>query len=425
MRACARRLLSVVGAFALGTGWAASGVGGSPAAYASDMIACNSIGTAPDATATGTPMQGRLPDDPFASLRIKEAQDALRSRITPGEGVSVAVLDSGIQASRIAARVVPLTKVTGIAAGVYFHGTTVAGLIAGEPAPGALGGIAPGVRLLDLPVAKVPPNGETAALQWTAVARALSYLSRQRSGEHLIVNMSLETSTDRPAIRAAVQRLIGRGAIVVAAGGNRTSEDSTASPSASPYVGTEDHNRDVFPADYPGVVAVGASSTPGGSDTAGDPDPTGAVYANSAIDVAAPTEGARSWTLNGKPCIITDVATSWSTAIVSGVLALLWSEYPDDTNAALVDRLERTASGRDDERGLFTGAGVVQPYDAVTRPLGPAASPSPTTVPQARVAPPPADVLKGTRQDALWWGLLGGGALILALILRPLLSRRR
>jgi membrane-anchored mycosin MYCP len=41
-------------------------------------------------------------------------------------------------------------------------------------------------------------------------------------------------------------------------------------------------------------------------------------------------------------------------------------------------------------------------------------------------APVPSDdLLAGTRDDAVWWGLVGGGVLLLALILRPMLARRR
>ena len=34
------------------------------------------------------------------------------------------------------------------------------------------------------------------------------------------------------------------------------------------------------------------------------------------------------------------------------------------------------------------------------------------------------DVLAATRRHAVWWGLLGGGALLVAVVLRPVLSRR-
>ena len=37
----------------------------------------------------------------------------------------------------------------------------------------------------------------------------------------------------------------------------------------------------------------------------------------------------------------------------------------------------------------------------------------------------PDDVLASTRENAVWWGLVGGGTLLLALVLRPVLARRR
>lgn len=36
-----------------------------------------------------------------------------------------------------------------------------------------------------------------------------------------------------------------------------------------------------------------------------------------------------------------------------------------------------------------------------------------------------ADPLATVRENAIWWGIAGGGALGLALVLRPLFSRRK
>ncbi len=38
---------------------------------------------------------------------------------------------------------------------------------------------------------------------------------------------------------------------------------------------------------------------------------------------------------------------------------------------------------------------------------------------------PEPDPLAGALDDARWWGLVGGGALVVALLARPLLARRR
>jgi membrane-anchored mycosin MYCP len=80
----------------------------------------------------------------------------------------------------------------------------------------------------------------------------------------------------------------------------------------------------------------------------------------------------------------------------------------------------------------MVGAGSVQAMDALTRPmvigedgtdLGAGSvehQPQVLNVPEE-----PEDVLASTRGDAVWWGLLGGGVLLLAVVLRPVLARRR
>jgi membrane-anchored mycosin MYCP len=45
--------------------------------------------------------------------------------------------------------------------------------------------------------------------------------------------------------------------------------------------------------------------------------------------------------------------------------------------------------------------------------------------PRVTAPQPPPDPVAGTLADARWWGLLGGAALVVALLLRPLLARRR
>jgi len=80
----------------------------------------------------------------------------------------------------------------------------------------------------------------------------------------------------------------------------------------------------------------------------------------------------------------------------------------------------------------LTGAGQVQALAALTATAGELREggyagdtdvPRPST---AAAAPEkPEDLLASTRGSAVWWGLLGGGALLLAVLARPLLARRR
>jgi membrane-anchored mycosin MYCP len=155
------------------------------------------------------------------------------------------------------------------------------------------------------------------------------------------------------------------------------------------------------------------------------------VLESSATDVAAPTAGAVSYSLRGEPCLLLDPATSYAAAEVSGVLALLQSAY-DEPVAASVRRLLTTADGPSDVPNPLVGAGTVQAMDALTRPMDIApdgtdeGAGSVEHEPQVLSVPPePDDLLASTRHDAVWWGLVGGGVLLLALVLRPVLARRR
>lgn len=341
---------------------------------------------------------------PLAQIGVPAAQRWLNARgTTPGAGVTVAVVDSGIGGG--------LPVAPGSAGGqpTYFHGTAVAGVITA---------IAPGVRLLDLPV-YTSDQQQGPQVSAAGVRGAFDALVAHPEWGVSIVNASLEVGDD-PALAADVAALRKRGVIVVASTGNRLE----ASGVPSTYRGGEDFAKRYFPAGYDGVLGVSAVAPPGG-------DTAAAVLANSATDVTAPTVGLTSVSLLGTPCLLDDVATSWAAAEVSGVMALLRSAYPRQSSAQLIARLESTASGRPDVRTDFAGAGVVQADQAVSRPLAlsPTGEVSAPAVPRAddraSVPPPAPDALAGTRHLSVWWGLLGGGALLLALVLRPVLSRRR
>ena len=356
----------------------------------------------------GTTLINVPTDDPLTQIGVPRAQQWLRDHGTqPGAGVTVAVIDSGVGGG--------VTKAAGSAPGAptYFHGSAVAGIIAGPS------GIAPDAHILDLRVYTGANSSTGPQVSATSVTAAFNALVAHPEWHVSIVNASLEVG-DTPQLRADVARLRKRGVVVVASTGNRM--QAAGVPSA--YVGGEDFAQHYFPAGYDGVVGVSAVAPVGADSTA-------SVLANSATDVSAPTVGLPTLSMLGTSCVLNDVATSWSTAEVSGVLALLRSAYPNADADELVARLEDTASGRTDVRTDFAGAGVVQAYEALARPLtlSPSGKQSTDAVPAPddhASAPPPAhDVLAGTRHLSVWWGLLGGGALLLALVLRPVLSRRR
>jgi len=401
-----------------------------PAAYAEEG-ACSEI---QDDTTDADEV--KAPSAPLEELRIEEATELLDRRDTePGEGVGVAVVDSGISDD---ARITQepgfqATQFSKTTADSYYHGTAVAGLIAGGDRPsGEPVGIAPAATLFDVRVYDAPEDsddGELGGLTDAGVITGLNWVAdnvNTGSVRIRIVNVSLAMQPS-PQLEDVVGRLAKKGVVVVAASGNRPSSEDD--PVLGDFFGEplpgEDAARVVFPAGYDSVVAA-TTSVPRGVDA------RDFIVQNSATDIAAPTNEGVSYSLTGVSCLLPpEAATSWAAAEISGVLALLMSAYVDEPADRTVARLYRTATGAGDVTTRLTGHGVAQPVEALKRPLTfddrdvPETSETYNTVLKALAPRPEADVLADTRQDAVWWGLVGGGALVVAMLLRPVLARRR
>lgn len=396
--------------------------GPAAAAPVADDIACAQVRAedpAPRATAASRPVQ---------VLGIPQARE-LAGRPAAGQGVRVAVVDSGVSRTgwvRVAARV-SLTGMTEVLDG---HGTAVAGLVAGRArAGGEAVGVAPGVAVVDVRVYDegTPTRPDSLPIDSTRVARGLDWLAARADRLGVGVAVVPLATSDDPALREAVARLAAADVVVVAASGNRPTEstDPLFARFSSRRPG-EDAAGAVFPAGYDSVLAVSATA----DGAPGDVDARDLVLASSAVDVAAPTYDAVSVSLNGGTCLLPEVATSWAAAEVAGVVALLRARYPQESAPQIVARLVATADGSPVARSLLTGAGVVQPVEALTRPVHPAADGSvaglareagrfaPATAPDERP-----ETAAALRERMLRWALLGSAGLALALVLRPLLRR--
>ncbi|WP_328527780.1 S8/S53 family peptidase [Nocardioides sp. NBC_00368] len=311
---------------------------------------------------------------PFAIMRIGEAQKVSKQ----GQGIRVAVVDSGYSAKA-----------------QDYRGTVASGLITG---------IAPKVTLSDHPVLKV--GQEKSTIDAKRMVAELNSLAKGNA-KGLVVDIGLPATEGAAGLETAVDTLTKKGAIVVMAAdwsGIATGTDRDMAPK-------------VFPNTNDSVVTVSASGT-----WASDPD--SAVLPNSNTDVAAPTYGAASKTLFGQPCWVDSISTSFASAEVSAVLALIWSTNPGWSASQVIDRLYSTTSGVEGQGSRYWGAGVVNAYDALTRPAVEEAAEAPE-VEQAPMAREKVDPLDAVRDNAVWWGIGGGGALGLALVLRPLFSRRK
>ena len=374
---------------------------------------------------------------PLSALHVAQAQALLRrdGRL-PGRPVNVAVLDSGISTAR---RPHPLPVVDHYAVPgangqvVDYHGTAVAGLVAGRPRGVALTGIAPDVGLVDVQVWGWPQGAQRtpAPLSSENLAAGLRWVAAHAARDHIDVAVVSLAATRAPVLADAVRRVERAGVLLVAASGNRPDPtDPGPFPQYAKVRPGQDAVHDIYPAGYPGVVAA--------ATTYHDLD---ALLPNSATDIAVPTAGGISVALNGGDCVLTAPATSWSAAEIGGVAALLFKGFPGEDAAQVRARLLATASGTapdgsspagEADVSLYFGRGVAQPVEALTRPLSPSPDGSlPLTRPQRDRTPPAtapvpdADALAHTRRLAIWGGLIGFGGLLVAAVLRPLLTRRR
>ena len=155
------------------------------------------------------------------------------------------------------------------------------------------------------------------------------------------------------------------------------------------------------------------------------------MWTGPGTDVSAPAVRALSVTVGGAACGIVDVASSWATAEVSGLAALLFAEYPNLAPAQVSTRIIATARGAMNDSAL-DGHGMIQPLEALTADLdiakdGRLRRAPAYAAPRSEVtAPdPPRDIAEESRDTMVWWALGAGGAILLGLLLRPLTARRR
>ncbi|MET8863374.1 S8 family serine peptidase [Nonomuraea sp. NPDC004580] len=246
----------------------------------------------------------------LGALRLPDAW-----RTSKGEGVTVAVLDTGVNPGHPDLRDAviegpDLTGPGGDGRGWGPHGTAMAGLIAGrghgEGGKGGVLGVAPAATVLSVRVTL--ENGDPRRAHrrpgWRdALARGIRYAADHGAG---VISMSLGGGSGAwegsAAEEEAVQYAIGKGAVLVASSGN----DGAAA------------NRKNFPAAYPGVIAVGAVDRRGRV----------ARFSNRQDYVSVVAPGTDIVTADGGDSYVVSDGTSSAAAIVAGIAALIRSAHP-------------------------------------------------------------------------------------------------
>lgn len=281
-------------------------------------------------------------------------------RLSQGAGVSVAVIDTGVDADHpdLTGQVLPGKDFTGADdphTDAVGHGTAMASLIAGHGhglnGPAGVKGLAPRAKILPVRVEATRGtfDGKIDTAAWTAGVR---YAVQQGAS---VINLSLDDSSAYPGSKAAkaIEYAQSHDVVVVAAAGN-------------------DAGTVNYPAALPGVVAVSAvdqALNPWSKSNTGN------------VTVAAPgVQVAQADPTTASGYAVAD-GTSGSTAYVSAIVALLRSKYPDLSAGQIVNRLVKSASFLQHEgkkapdREL--GYGIARPGTALTMdiPKGPKQGP--------------------------------------------------
>ncbi|HJQ02478.1 MAG TPA: S8 family serine peptidase [Jatrophihabitans sp.] len=281
-----------------------------------------------------------------------------------GRGITVAVIDTGVQASvpELQGRVLPGTDLIGNGSDGrtdydtddFSHGTAMASIIVARPGSAGIEGLAPGAKILPI---SVPLRGVVRIGTPTPNATAVAIDYAADHGAR-IINLSLggvRDPSDGPdpcpaAVQTAVLHALTKGALVVAASGNSGDDGS---PVEEPGVCL-------------GVISVGAV----------DRQLTVSAFSSRHpyLTVSAPGDSIPSLS---RDSAYVGEGTSQATAITSAALALVWSKYPHETNRQVLTRLLNTVTDRGPAgRDPAYGFGVINPAAAIAaHPAAGAANP--------------------------------------------------
>ncbi|MGW1494611.1 S8 family serine peptidase [Streptomyces sp. NPDC002402] len=296
-------------------------------------------------------ISGMAPAAVAADVQSKQWYlDAMRAKdmwkVTTGEGIKIAVIDTGVNSSTPSLKGqvlkgVDATEADGEATDDYDgHGTTMAELIAGTGVSGGLRGLAPGAKIIPMRISNTEfqnehkVNGQDAEDAIRAAA----------DSDAQIINMSFASEYSSPGERAAVEYAESKGKLFFAGSGNNAKEG----------------NKPQYPAGYPQVVGVASA----------DRDGKVAEYSQHGdnVDIASPGRGLPAWCDEKfQRYCDGDGGTSSATAIASASAALVWSMHRDWTANQVLRALIDTA-GRDWKKGTrsnYLGHGLIRPRQII------------------------------------------------------------
>ncbi|WP_336249079.1 S8 family peptidase [Stomatohabitans albus] len=298
------------------------------------------------------------------NLDYVKAEDAWK--ISQGEGVTVAVLDSGVYAEHpdFEGRVVRGYVAPGSTPGDQDgHGTHVAGIIAaGTNNKIDIAGLAPKVTIWDGKITADNAHGTSTMMASGIVAAVNANVD--------IINISMTAKTEMPLVESAIKAANDRGIPVVVSAGN---DAASGSPKR-------------WPAAYDDCFTVGAIKEDGNWASFSN--------TNDYIDVTAP--GYYIAGLNHQGGFMYMHGTSQAAPMVSGTLALLKAANPSLSYTTLQDTVRNTATGPRKTINVLSALTRVAPQPTPVAPVAPEmpvnqtpSSPTPQAPPVTAPLPAP------------------------------------
>jgi subtilisin family serine protease len=326
------------------------------------------LGALPALPARAAPVDS-VRDQQFWVLDMMHVTDAWN--VTEGSGVTVAVIDSGVNpdVSDLTGSVTNGPDYTGVHTfpnnpNWGLHGTWMASMIAGhgnDGGPDGIGpdgivGVAPQSRILSIRV--IPDKEDPGYPAYNKepeqqIQNELAEGIRKAVADHArVISMSIGYSAPSGTVRAAIDYAYQHGAVLVASSGNSGDNDTQHASRRSGMAPVS------FPAEYPGVLGVGAVTSGG--------QPASFSSGNLSVQVAAPGKGVPAQGRNG--LYYTVDGTSPACALVAGVAALIESRYqgisPALVREAMTSTARQTPSGGYD---VLTGFGIVDASAALAK----------------------------------------------------------
>ncbi|MCX4697519.1 S8 family serine peptidase [Streptomyces sp. NBC_01373] len=262
-------------------------------------------------------------------------------KVSTGEGIKVAVLDTGVNpdTSSLKGQVLGDEVPKGVSYNAtkdsVGHGTSIAELIAGTGNGGGLQGLAPDAKIVPYRVLSEGGN----AIDKKKTPSVVDAIKAAADSDAQVINMSFGSSLSDPDVEKAVKYAQSKGKLMFASTGNDAQTKN--------FIG--------YPAAYPYVVGVAAADEKG---EVGDFSEHGNY-----VDLGAPGLNAPTWCDATFRSYCDKDGTSIASAIASASAALIWSAHPNWTANQVLRTLIDTA-GRTwtkGERSNYLGYGAVRP----------------------------------------------------------------